>query len=64
MSLFSSCKHTWEIKDKTITESAIEMLKRIELVPKESFGFMFKKKYITIMTCSKCGKIDKTIEDC
>jgi len=61
MNLF--CKHEWEVKDKTILESPYEQLSNggrtieMEGVPPATF----KKKYICIMTCKKCGKINKTI---
>lgn len=65
MGLFSDdCDHDWKIvTDKEISSPAEQM----DLANRNSRGkvphWMFKKKSITILKCSKCGKLDKTIEN-
>ena len=62
---WNSCEHDWEVvTDKTI-ESAAEQMgvgKRRGTV-KNARPWTFRKKSITILQCSKCGELDKTIEE-
>jgi len=70
--MFWSCKHDWEIKDKTIMKSIAEQQKELGLakvsIPAVRYGgddpflAIFRKKVIIIMSCKKCGKLKKFVE--
>ncbi len=56
------CKHQWKLVDKTILPSAAEQTMTIPNLSKANYGGdMFNKTYIFIMTCEKCGKVNKTV---
>lgn len=59
MGLF--CKHNWEIIDKEVLPAPSEgqNWKKIKGVSEE----FFQRKYVCILQCKKCGKLNKTIED-
>lgn len=57
------CVHDWEKVSEEILPSAYEQarqdldrFKYLNMSPE-----MFNKKYICILKCTKCGKLDKTI---
>lgn len=60
------CKHEWEVVADKVTEAPIEVaLKSLDLAQGE-VNIPHKmcrtdRKSITILTCKKCGKVDKTI---
>ena len=59
------CKHTWEVLDKTILESAYEQMRASNQVLQScefDGGRFFVKKLILVCQCNKCGKINKTVE--
>ena len=61
MSIF--CSHQWKILSETVTESALEQVVRLGLVPKGGNGHLLTKRYITICTCEKCGKLEEFINE-
>jgi len=61
--MFNKCKHDWEVKvDRfvpALMEKLVDSTKSMKNVPPE----IFVSTHIVIMTCKKCGKIDKTITE-
>lgn len=58
MSMFSQCKHDWEVKSAIVLPSAFEQMKNCG---RGTYPYwIFQKKAVVIMACKKCGKIDKT----
>jgi hypothetical protein len=56
------CKHKWEkIAEQTLPSGYEQMKDKINNLEGGSI-LLFYKKYICILQCSKCGKLDKTIE--
>lgn len=60
------CSHDWEIKDKTVMPSAFEQLLKgsqgLESTASlQNTKAVFKKTYICVMACRRCGAINKTI---
>jgi hypothetical protein len=53
--MFGRCKHEYKILDKLETKSEIEIIKAMGYKPNPLFSF--EKKYQTILTCPKCGKL-------
>lgn len=58
----SRCIHDWKVLDKTILPSGIEQLS--ESITSATYnGYnMHTKKVVVIVTCSKCGAIQKFTE--
>ena len=57
------CKHDWEVKDKTMMYSRMEVAYSCGLKPETSVDAdYFLRKAITIMSCKKCGKLKKFVE--
>lgn len=57
------CNHQWEILSEKMIESPAE---RFEILNDKNIAYLpwlFKSKYICILKCTKCGKLNKTIED-
>jgi hypothetical protein len=55
------CKHKWEVKHDSLTPSIIERAGLRGVTSANGHAIMATR--IIIMTCAKCGKIDKTIEE-
>ena len=55
------CFHDWKVISKEVLPSAFEQMKGVESI-KGDISYTFQKKIIIILACTKCGKLDKTIE--
>ena len=55
------CRHKWSKISETTLPSAYEQLSDREFGSSKMPIWMFTKKYICILTCTKCGKIDKNV---
>ena len=59
------CKHEWKIISEQILPSAWEQLMASRAArhnESELPAWVFNKKLVIILECSKCGKLDKTVE--
>lgn len=60
------CKHKWEKTSETTLPSAYEQMRAsgqgLERVSGPGTPVLYRKKYICILKCSLCGKLDKTVE--
>lgn len=54
------CKHNWIVITDKVLPSAFEQLKNYKVDTVNNMS-IFIKTSITILQCSKCGKLDKTI---
>ena len=54
------CKHEWEILSETILPSPYEQMEERAVELKHVIAWFFVKKLIVIISCKKCGKLDKT----
>ena len=60
-----SCKHEWKMISETTTKSKFELMTG----PGGEFSAdsipypMFKRKHIQVVTCSKCGKLKRFVEE-
>lgn len=66
--LHPSCKHQWEILSETQTKSQFEKYAEMTgKVPNPRYSVQLeegtKKKLIQIVTCKKCGKLKKMVEE-
>ena len=57
------CKHEWIKQSEVTLPSAFEQITEsfAESI-RDASAIMFQKKYILVLSCKKCGKLDKTIE--
>ena len=60
MSLF--CKHEWEKVSETTLPCALDNLKALGMESETYYTSQLRKKYILVLGCKKCGKLDKTVE--
>ncbi len=57
------CNHSWAIVDKEVLPSAFEQAVEFgEVMESDNIAYTFRKKYICILECIHCGKLDKTVE--
>ena len=56
------CKHVWEVKVEKFVDSFLER-SRCSRVNSCNTG-LAESTHIVIISCEKCGKIDKTITRC
>lgn len=57
------CKHDWEIKVKETLPSAWEQIAATTNKVQVPVDLnLFEKKLVVILSCRKCGILDKTIE--
>lgn len=59
--MFNFCKHDWKVTVNERTRSQLEVMKSNGFNPSNVNGFATEEKNITILACSKCGKLDKTV---
>jgi hypothetical protein len=52
------CKHDWE---KTHTETIPSPMERLEVKAKGVPTDLFQGTFICILTCKKCGAVNKTV---
>lgn len=53
------CKHEWKVVDKTVFPSILEQLNAGNFRRIAGYMSMGRKKAITIIACTKCGKVKK-----
>jgi len=60
-----TCKHDWKVLSETVTKSRFEVLTQIGDFEglKTRGGSMFKRKHIQIITCDKCGKLKRFVDE-
>jgi len=52
------CRHQWEVKDGQRYDSPWELMHRVgNQTPKSVMGWMFVCGYVSILACSRCGKL-------
>jgi len=56
------CLHDWKVMDKHVEPSPLKDDRPIELTG-GTFRALARGRYVCIMACSKCGAIDKTVEE-
>ena len=58
------CSHTWEKLSETTLPSAFEQFARNDHVAEANGipAWVYRKKFILILKCTICGKLDKTVE--
>ena len=59
--MFKECTHDWEIVAEKTMESPAEVAKSVGLHAQSAYDDHFQRKYILVLKCVKCGKLDKTI---
>ena len=59
------CLHNWVVLKEERMPSPVEInkLNDMQLTGANIPSWYFRKKYICILKCTKCGKLDKTIEE-
>ncbi len=57
------CKHQWEVKSKEILASACEQMNLREAGKSSLPAWVFKKKLVMVLACTKCGKLKIVIEE-
>ena len=59
------CKHKWKVLSETTTDSKLDRLMANipEFAPLEMKIQWVKKKHIQIITCGKCGKLKRFVEE-
>jgi hypothetical protein len=55
------CKHKWSKITETTTKSKMELLSDVLEYAEGIPSSFVERKYICILQCEKCGKLDKTI---
>lgn len=55
------CKHDWEVVCKDILPSAYEQGGNLDGTP-TFWKWILRKKFICILKCKKCGKLEKFVE--
>lgn len=63
--MFSKCRHEWEKISETILESAFEQMIKANTYGEQQMRGInpFRKKYILVLQCKKCGELNKTVEE-
>jgi hypothetical protein len=56
------CLHDWKVMDKHVEPSPLKDDRPIELTG-GTFRALARGRYVCIMACTKCGAIDKTVEE-
>ncbi len=57
------CKHEWKMLSEQTTVSALEESVRLGTVITKGHGSLMDRKLIQIVTCEKCGKLERFVED-
>ena len=59
------CKHNWKVLSETTTESKIEHAGKIgaRFNTKGGADWALERKHIQILTCEKCGKLERFVEE-
>ena len=62
--MFFKCVHEWEkIAETTLPSGFEQMVGHVEGAQSARGINPYKKKYILVLACKKCGQLDKTIEE-
>lgn len=61
------CDHEWQIVKNVTLPSAYEQMATAEARfkfegPPGTYRDLYGKKYILVLVCKRCGKLDKTVE--
>lgn len=61
------CKHNWQVLSEVTTKSKLELMNEnnVDWKAHDSNGVIVatKRKYIQTLTCTKCGKLNRFVED-
>lgn len=57
------CKHKWEILSEITTKSKVEHAVELGMKIKRSSEDVCERKHIQVITCSKCGKLKRFVEN-
>lgn len=57
------CKHDWKILSEITTKSRIEVMVEAGCIEIRNVFRAADRKYIQIITCVKCGKLKRFVED-
>jgi len=55
------CKHDWKIQTERFIESNFERAARLKVPFTGNDNMDHSATHIVIMTCNKCGKVNKTV---
>ena len=55
------CKHEWKVISETTTKSELDMLIAAGAIEIENVSS--KRKFIQVISCDKCGKLKRFVED-
>ena len=55
------CTHDWKVMVNERTASPMEVLNKNGASPGRGNLYMTEEKLVTILACSKCGKLNKTV---
>ena len=61
MSIF--CKHDWSVLSETVTKSALEHTCDLGAEIESGSESLLNRKHIQVFTCSKCGKLERFVEE-
>ena len=60
------CRHKWTVLEKTLMPSAFDTLKsngaNLKSASNVDVAELSRRKLVLVLQCTKCGKLDKTIE--
>ena len=56
------CKHKWETLSEKTTKSQVEHARECGLILTKGGGDVLERKYIQVVTCTKCGKLKRFVE--
>ena len=57
------CKHEWKVLSEITTESMAEHAANIGATINKGNETIMERKHIQIVTCSKCGKLKRFVEN-
>ena len=56
------CRHKWDLLSETTTESKIEHLTKVTNIEiEEGRESLLSRKFIQLLKCDKCGKLEKLV---
>lgn len=61
--MFGLCRHEWEILSETTTISRIAVLRQQGITEVHNLHRPANRKLIQLVTCKKCGKLKRFVED-
>jgi ribosomal protein L32 len=57
------CKHAWKILSEETTKSRVEVCQESGVLKLSNLCDAVDRKFIQIVTCQKCGKLKRFVED-